>query len=148
MGFFTMGQMRASKADFVYKLIHTSVTNHFNYDGLGGLHATAKTRNTPLKIPKIQCWKVNVQIGIAMSFSKIRKSQMPPNSVLLYIANTSYGMQGKAIHVTGRVGPQGCETSRLSYFLDNWLTDTPASLYPQEDYRSSFLLEAESTSGP
>jgi hypothetical protein len=30
---------------------------------------------------------------------------------------------GKAILVTGRGGPQGCETSRLQHFLDNRLTD-------------------------
>jgi hypothetical protein len=31
--------------------------------------------------------------------------------------------QGKAIPVTGRGGPYGCETSRLQHFLDNRLTD-------------------------
>jgi hypothetical protein len=31
--------------------------------------------------------------------------------------------EGKAIPVTGRGGPQGCETPRLPYFLDNRLTD-------------------------
>jgi hypothetical protein len=43
--------------------------------------------------------------------------------------------------VTGREGPQGCETSRLPYFLDNRLTDcgevcqpyAPATIYHQED---------------
>jgi hypothetical protein len=29
----------------------------------------------------------------------------------------------KAIPVTGRGGPYGCERSRLSHFLDIWLTD-------------------------
>jgi hypothetical protein len=57
----------------------------------------------------------------------------------------------------GRGGLQGCETSRLSHFLDNRLRDgvevvsltrRPAALYPQEDSWYSFLLEAESTSGP
>jgi hypothetical protein len=33
------------------------------------------------------------------------------------------GKKGKAIPVTGREGPQGCETSRLPHFLDNRLTD-------------------------
>jgi hypothetical protein len=32
-------------------------------------------------------------------------------------------MKGKAIPVTGRGGPYGCETSRLPHFLDNRLTD-------------------------
>jgi hypothetical protein len=63
----------------------------------------------------------------------------------------------KAIPVTGRGGPQGCETSRLPHFLDNWLTDggevvslrrRPAALYPQEDSWYSFLLEVESTPEP
>jgi hypothetical protein len=31
--------------------------------------------------------------------------------------------EGKAIPVTGRGGPYGCETSRLPHFLDNRLTD-------------------------
>jgi hypothetical protein len=31
--------------------------------------------------------------------------------------------KGKAIPVTGRRGPQGCETSRLTYFPDNRLID-------------------------
>jgi hypothetical protein len=32
-------------------------------------------------------------------------------------------IKGKAIPVTGRGGPQGCETSRLPRFLDNPLTN-------------------------
>jgi hypothetical protein len=32
-------------------------------------------------------------------------------------------VKGKAIPVTGRGGPYGCETSRLQHFLDNRLTD-------------------------
>jgi hypothetical protein len=32
-------------------------------------------------------------------------------------------MQGKAIPVTGREGPWGCETSRLPHFLDNRFID-------------------------
>jgi hypothetical protein len=32
--------------------------------------------------------------------------------------------KGKAIPVTGREGPYGCETSRLSHFLDNLPTDS------------------------
>jgi hypothetical protein len=31
--------------------------------------------------------------------------------------------KGKAIPVTDRGGPQGCERSRLPHFLGNWLTD-------------------------
>jgi hypothetical protein len=61
------------------------------------------------------------------------------------------------INVTGRGGPQGCGTSRISHFLDNQLTDggefvsltrRPTALYPQEDSWYSFLLEAESTAEP
>jgi hypothetical protein len=32
-------------------------------------------------------------------------------------------IKGKAIPATGRVGPEGCETSRLPHFLDNRFTD-------------------------
>jgi hypothetical protein len=62
----------------------------------------------------------------------------------------------KAIPVTGRGGPEGCDTSRLPHLLDNRLTDggevvsltrRPAALYPQEDSWYSFLLEAESPQG-
>jgi hypothetical protein len=65
--------------------------------------------------------------------------------------------RGKAIPVTGRGGPKGCEMSRIRHFLDNWLTDggevdsltrQPAALYPQDDSWYSFLLEAELTQGP
>jgi hypothetical protein len=38
----------------------------------------------------------------------------------LYIHNKG---KVKAIPVTGRDGPYGCETSRLPYFLENRLTD-------------------------
>jgi hypothetical protein len=58
----------------------------------------------------------------------------------------------KAIRVTSRGGPYGCETSRLPHFLDNRLTDgaevvsltrRPSAPYPQEDSWYSFLLEVE-----
>jgi hypothetical protein len=60
--------------------------------------------------------------------------------------------RGKAIPVTGREGSQGCETSRLPHFLTDGgkivsLTRRPP-FTPQEDSWYSFLLEAESTSGP
>jgi hypothetical protein len=64
--------------------------------------------------------------------------------------------KGKAISVTDREGPQGCETSRLPHFLDNRLTNggefvsltRRPSFTPQEDSWYSFPLEAESTPGP
>jgi hypothetical protein len=37
--------------------------------------------------------------------------------------NKNKKKKGKAIPVTGRGGPQGCETSRLPHFLDTRLTD-------------------------
>jgi hypothetical protein len=60
-----------------------------------------------------------------------------------------YGNVRKAIPVTGRGGPEGCETSRLSHILENRLTNgseaisltrRPAALYTQEDSWYSFLL--------
>jgi hypothetical protein len=62
----------------------------------------------------------------------------------------------KAIPVTGRGGPQGCETSRLPHFLVNrlanggevaTLTVRLAALYPQEDSWYPFMLEVKSTPG-
>jgi hypothetical protein len=52
--------------------------------------------------------------------------------------------KGKAISVTDRRGPQGCDTSRLPHFLDTDGAESyePAALYPQEDSWYSFLLEA------
>jgi hypothetical protein len=64
--------------------------------------------------------------------------------------------KGKAILVTGREGPWGCETIKLQHFLDNRLTDGGEvvgltrrfSFTPQEDSWYSFLLEAETTPEP
>jgi hypothetical protein len=64
--------------------------------------------------------------------------------------------KGKAIPVTDRGGLQGCETSRLPQFLDSRLTDggeivsltCRPPFIPPEDSWYSFLLGAESTSGP
>jgi hypothetical protein len=48
-------------------------------------------------------------------------------------------MKGKAISITGRGGPEACETSRLLHFLDSRLIDAgevvslthrPTVLYP------------------
>jgi hypothetical protein len=63
-------------------------------------------------------------------------------------------VKNKAIPVTGRGGPQNCETTKLPHSLDNRLTDggellslTLAALYPLEHSWYSILLEAESTPG-
>jgi hypothetical protein len=45
----------------------------------------------------------------------------PPSGHLEF--ETGKNVKGKAIPVTGREGPQGCETSRLPHFIDNRLTD-------------------------
>jgi hypothetical protein len=63
--------------------------------------------------------------------------------------------KGKAIPVTCREGPYGCETSRLPHFLDNRPTDggEVVSLThrppftPQKNSWYSLLLEAELTPG-
>jgi hypothetical protein len=76
------------------------------------------------------------------------------HKVLPFILHTY--IKGKAIPLTDHGGPQGCETSRLPHFLDNWLTDGGGVVSlkrwplftPQEDSWYSFLLEAESTPVP
>jgi hypothetical protein len=65
-------------------------------------------------------------------------------------------IKGKAIPVTGREGPQGCERSRLPHLLDRRLTDggevvsltRRPPFTPREISCYSFLLKAESTTGP
>jgi hypothetical protein len=65
-------------------------------------------------------------------------------------------MKGKDITVTGREGPQRCETSRLPQYLDNQLTDggkvvsltRRPRFTPLEDSWYSFMLEAEWAPGP
>jgi hypothetical protein len=59
--------------------------------------------------------------------------------------------KSKTIPVTGREGPQGCETSRFPHFLYNQLTDGGGvsltrrpPFTPQEDSCFLFLLEANS----
>jgi hypothetical protein len=67
-----------------------------------------------------------------------------------------WGGEGKAIPVTGREGPYGCEMLRVPHYLDSRLTDDgkvvsitcQPPFTPQEDSWYSFLLEAELTPGP
>jgi hypothetical protein len=54
-----------------------------------------------------------------------REIQLINRKSLFRITKTSgvYTVKGKAIPITGRGVPQGCETSRLPHFLDNRLID-------------------------
>jgi hypothetical protein len=62
----------------------------------------------------------------------------------------------KAISITGRRGPEDCETSRLPHFLDSWLIDggkvvsltLRPTFTPQVDSWYSLMLETESTPEP
>jgi hypothetical protein len=66
--------------------------------------------------------------------------------LVINILSNKVKVRGKAISVTGRGGPQGCETSGLPHFLDNRLTDggevvslTRRPLFtPQEDPGTHF----------
>jgi hypothetical protein len=73
---------------------------------------------------------------------------------VLVLCTCYKGKNGKAITVTGRRCPQVCETSRLSHFLENRLTDGGEavsrcwpSFTPQEDSWCIILLQTESTLG-
>jgi hypothetical protein len=65
-------------------------------------------------------------------------------------------VKGEAIPITGRGGPEGCETSKLSHFLDSRLTGggeivsltRGPPFTPQKDYWYLFPLQAESIPGP
>jgi hypothetical protein len=65
-------------------------------------------------------------------------------------------VKGKAVHVAGREGPQGCERSRLIHLSENRLTDggEVVSLMRRPPFTHleyswySFPLEVESTPGP
>jgi hypothetical protein len=54
--------------------------------------------------------------------------------VYSYIHNSQihYIKEGKANLVRGRVGPWGCETSRIPHLLDNRLTDSGEAVVPCE----------------
>jgi hypothetical protein len=41
----------------------------------------------------------------------------------MYVCTCALKKKGKAIPVTGRGGPQGCEMSSLPHFLESRLTD-------------------------
>jgi hypothetical protein len=80
-------------------------------------------------------------------------STTPYYTTLYVVLCYSALKKGKVIPVTGRRGPQDCETPRLPRILDNCLKDggevvSITRLPPftnQEDSWYSFLLEAEST---
>jgi hypothetical protein len=83
-------------------------------------------------------------------------AQSSPSTTVLFFQYASVTLvKGKALFVVIRGGPEGYETSRLSHFLDNRLTDggevvslmRQPPFTPQEDSWYSFLLQAESTLG-
>jgi hypothetical protein len=61
-------------------------------------------------------------------------------------ADAYFGENIKATPVTGRRGPPGCETSRLSHFLNNRIIDGGEVVSLTALY--SFLFQPESTPGP
>jgi hypothetical protein len=58
---------------------------------------------------------------LSLFYSRILSSAPWPHTLSLFFPCRSN--QAKAVPVTGRGGPQGCETSRLPLFLDSRFTD-------------------------
>jgi hypothetical protein len=56
-----------------------------------------------------------------MPFGRKLAEQTDDQLVIIYIYTRIY--KDKAIPVTGRGGPKGCDMSRLPHFLDNLLTN-------------------------
>jgi hypothetical protein len=75
---------------------------------------------------------------------------------IVVVSATAAKVVSKAIPVTGRGDPWGCETSRIPHFIDSLLTDggevvsltRRPRFIPQKDSWCSFLLEAESNPRP
>jgi hypothetical protein len=75
---------------------------------------------------------INFRHKICLADLEYRTALTFTNHVLSYFLGAAYQLKnlscshkgkGKSIPVTGRGGPQGCERSRLPYFLDSRLTD-------------------------
>jgi hypothetical protein len=103
-----------------------------DYYSLSSSHSTLYTLLLPAPLNKLSIKYINDLCPTTLMHSPVNKTK------------------GRAIPVTGRGGPYGCETSTFPYFLDNRLTDggEVVSLTPQDDSWYSFLLEAESTPRP
>jgi hypothetical protein len=64
MSFFVVDRKRERETDFIDKLIHANVANHYSYDGLGSLHAPVQSKSSYLKNFEVQDWKMKIEIEI------------------------------------------------------------------------------------
>jgi hypothetical protein len=107
----------------------------FQQDG-AHLHFALTTQQWQNAIPgkRIGCYRPVEQPPRSWHLSSLRRFLWGHLKSVAYANNLRTGellnecvheeaKKGKAIPVTGRGGPQGCETSRLPHFLDNRLTD-------------------------
>jgi hypothetical protein len=79
-------------------------------------------------VPAHGTYSVQISAG-TLDLIFLRFSAVPPTLYNLNNDTSLYNLvKGKAIPVTGRGGPYGCETSRLPHFLDNPLTDGDESV--------------------
>jgi hypothetical protein len=62
-------------------------------------------------------------MGTALLFSYITLHSLDPELVKMTVEGGICHKKGKAIPVTGHEGAWGCEMSKLTHFLDSWLTD-------------------------
>jgi hypothetical protein len=88
--------------------------------GIYGFGSRYHTTGEDSKLRRLSTWCSELQ-SMWISDSDIVTCTI--NAITIGLMVTAKKVKGKAIPVTGRGGPSGCERSRLPHFLDNLLTN-------------------------